>query len=153
MPEDACIDSQEISQSRLKGYMQAAKQLDINIEPNKIWHIPINETTSAEQAAREALTTTPRPNILLCMSDVIALSAVRVARELGISIPEQLQVTGFDDIPEAARSQPSLTTVCQQSIEKGRVAAKLLLDSISNDIETQHIVLNTRLVVRNSCPD
>lgn len=153
MPEDACVDSQEISQSRLKGYMQAAKQLDINIEPNKIWHIPINETTSAEQAAREALTTAPRPNILLCMSDVIALSAVRVARELRISIPEQLQVTGFDDIPEAARSQPSLTTVCQQSIEKGRVAAKLLLDSISNDIETQHIVLNTRLVVRNSCPD
>jgi DNA-binding LacI/PurR family transcriptional regulator len=150
---DVMIESEEISQSRLKGYLQAAKQNNIEIKPDLIWHIPINEAQSAEIAAREALTTAQPPNLLLCMSDVIALSAMRVAKDLGFNVPQDVQITGFDDIPEAARSEPSLTTVCQQSIEKGRVAANLLLDAINNKIETQHIQLDTRLVVRASCPD
>ena len=150
--EDINIESQEISHSRLKGYFQAAAHNNINIPADKIWHIPINESKSAEIAAREALSTSLPPDILLCMSDVIALSAMRVAKSLGFDIPKDLQITGFDDIPEAARSEPSLTTICQQSIEKGRVAANLLLDSISNGTESKHIKLDTRLVIRASCP-
>jgi len=153
IPSDLTIQSQEISQSRLKGYLEAAKDAEVNISADKVWHIPVNDTQSAEIAAREALTAATRPDVLLCMSDIIALSAMRVARELNIEVPEQLQITGFDDIPEAARSQPGLTTVCQQSIEKGRVAAKLLLESIKNPTHHEHIVLDTRLVVRNSSPE
>jgi DNA-binding LacI/PurR family transcriptional regulator len=152
-PEDIMVESEKISQSRLKGYIQAAEQNNLEIKPDLIWHIPINNALSAEIAAREALTTAKPPNVLLCMSDVIALTAIRVARELGFRVPQDVQITGFDDIPEAARSEPNLTTVCQQSIEKGRVAANLLLDSISNPTAPQHIKLNTRLVVRATCPD
>lgn len=152
-PADILVESEEISQSRLKGYLQAAEQNNLEIKPDLIWHIPINEAQSAEIAAREALNTATPPNLLLCMSDVIALSAMRVARELGFKVPQDLQITGFDDIPEAARSEPRLTTVCQQSIEKGRVAANLLLDSINSPLEIQHLKLDTRLVVRASCPD
>lgn len=151
-PDDIHIESQEISQSRLKGYLQAATESKVNITADKIWHIPINESKSAEIAAREALSTFEPPDILLCMSDVIAFSALRVAKELGFKIPQKIQITGFDDIPEAARCEPSLTTICQQSIEKGRVAANLLLDLITNGAETKHIKLDTRLIIRASCP-
>ncbi|MGB3724518.1 MAG: LacI family DNA-binding transcriptional regulator [Glaciecola sp.] len=144
---------QQLSYDRLMGYMQAAEENDIEIPLNRIWHIPVNDMVLGEIAAREALTTSPRPNVLLCMSDILALSALKVARELGIRVPQDVQITGFDDIPEAARSEPTLTTICQQSIEKGRIAANLLLESLKQGDTNKHIELDTRLVVRGSCPD
>lgn len=146
-PEDLVSESQEISRSRLAGYMRASQDKDRHISADKIWHIPINSPERAEIAAREALTSNPPPNVLLCMSDVIALAALRVAHELNINVPQQLQVTGFDDIPEASRSTPALTTVCQQSLEKGRLAARMLLEGNAGEQR----ILETRLVVRNSC--
>ena len=145
--EDLVSQSQEISRSRLAGYLRAADDKGINVPADKIWHIPINSPERAEIAAREALTSTPLPSILFCMSDVIALAALRVANELNIAVPEQLQVTGFDDIPEASRSTPALTTVCQQSLEKGRLAARMLLEGNVGEKR----ILETRLVVRQSC--
>jgi len=145
--DDLVISSGEISRSRLSGYLRASQANNIAINPDRIWHIPVNSPEHAEIAAREALTSSPLPNILLCMSDVIALAALRVANELNIAIPLELQVTGFDDIPEASRSTPALTTVCQQSMEKGRLAATMLLAGNTHD----NVVLSTRLVVRQTC--
>ena len=148
-------ESREISQRRLKGYLMAAKENNMSIPFDRIWHIPENDQEHAEIAAREALASVPRPNILLCMSDINALAASRVCQEMGIRIPEDIVLTGFDDIPEASRAAPSLTTICQQSIEKGKVAANLLLEAIAkgdDEENIQHIMLGTRLIVRNSCP-
>lgn len=137
--------STEISRVRLHGYMDAAQEAGKPIQPSHVWHIPVNTPDVAETAAREALTMTPRPDALLCMSDVIALSATRVAKELGIDMPGELQIVGFDDIPEAARSNPSLTTVCQQVLEKGRLATRMLLEN-----EQRAVMLETTLVERES---
>jgi DNA-binding LacI/PurR family transcriptional regulator len=145
--QDMHVESKEISRSRLKGYLRALDEQQLTISPSQIWHIPLNTPEMAEIAAREALTLSPLPDVILCMSDVIALSVLRMANELNIAIPQQVQVTGFDDIPEAQRSSPGLTTVCQQSLEKGRVATRLLLDKDHSD----SVVLETRLVIRTSC--
>lgn len=144
--QDLDSESNEISRSRLKGYVRAVKQKNLCLVPERIWHIPINTPVCAEIAAREALTMSPLPQVLLCMSDVIALAAIRVAAELGIKIPQDMCISGFDDIPEAARSTPGLTTVCQQSLEKGRIAARMLLEGETE----QNIVLETRLIIRQS---
>ncbi|MBT0587368.1 LacI family DNA-binding transcriptional regulator [Alteromonas oceanisediminis] len=143
---DVDMEYQEISRSRLAGFMQAANERGVNIAADAIWHIPINNRHNAEIAAREALTKMPRPEVLLCMSDVIALSAIRVARDLGLRVPEDVAITGFDGIPEAEHSQPPLTTVCQQSIEKGKLAAQLLMEGAVN----KQVVLETRIVQRGS---
>lgn len=143
--EDLQEDSQEISRQRLNGYLQGANKHGVNIEPEQIWHIPLNTQLMAEQAAREALSSVPRPDIIFCMSDVIALATLQVARELSIKVPDDVQIVGFDDIPEAGRSNPTLTTVCQQSLEKGRIAARMLLDK-----SQETIVLETELLVRKS---
>ena len=138
--------SVEISRNRLAGYMRAAEEQGLSIAPGQIWHIPINKPESAEIAAREALTISPLPDVLLCMSDVIALAAIRVAKELNIRIPQDISIAGFDDIPEATRSDPPLTTVCQQSLEKGRAAARMLFAGVTGE----KLILETRLVVRES---
>ena len=150
--DDVISDSKEvIARKRLEGYKQACQQAGIEVPPHLIWHTPVNTPEITEKAAYEALTSHPRPEVILCMSDVIALSVLRVAKTLNIQVPQQLRVVGFDDIPEAARSTPALTTVCQQSIEKGRLAAQALLDPESPLNDT----MSTRLVIRDSsnCSD
>tara|TARA_R110002124_G_scaffold81996_2_gene215611 strand:+ start:394 stop:1383 length:990 start_codon:yes stop_codon:yes gene_type:complete len=145
--QDMSVESKEISRSRLKGYLRAFEEQQLAISPSHVWHIPLNTPEMAEIAAKEALTLNPLPEVILCMSDVIALSVLRVANKLNIAIPQEVKVTGFDDIPEAQRSSPGLTTVCQQSSEKGRVATRLLLKNESKD----SVILDTRLVIRASC--
>ncbi len=144
---DLQTESKEvIAYNRLQGYIQACQQKGVELPPHMIWHTPMNTPEMAEKAAYEALTITPRPNVVLCMSDVLALGVLRVAQSLNIKVPQELRIVGFDDIPEANRSNPSLTTVCQQSIEKGRIAARCLFDSDNQQAQ----LMETRLVVRNS---
>lgn len=144
--EDLQLNDTEIAHLRLSGYLQAAKEKNVALPSNMIWHTPMNTPETAEIAAYEALTCNPMPNVLLCMSDVLALSAMRVAKQLDIRVPEQIKVVGFDDIPEASRSTPTLTTICQQSIEKGRIAARVLLEPDNTPVSLP----DTRLVVRES---
>ena len=61
------------------------------------------------------------------MSDLIALAAMREALKMGLSIPEDIRIVGFDGIDEGQRFVPKLTTVHQNSEEKGRIAATLFL--------------------------
>jgi DNA-binding LacI/PurR family transcriptional regulator len=81
------------------------------------------------------------------MSDEFALGAIEAARGLGLRVPDDLSVVGFDDIPTAALSSPPLTTVHQPLVEKGRIAAELLFGRRE---AARSIVLPTRLVVRGS---
>lgn len=116
-----------IAHRRLDGYLRAAKEVGVNLSNQQIWHIPVSSQPFAEAAALAALQQTPRPNVLLCMSDLIALSAMRVALAQGLRIPQDLKIVGFDGIEEGARYHPSLTSVCQFSDEKGRAAVQAFL--------------------------
>ena len=88
----------------------------------------------------------PPPTAILAMSDDIAAGVVRVADTMGIAIPEQLSIVGFDDTPVASALVPPLTTVRQDHAMKGRLAARMLL----GQIDAQQIRLPVELVVRAS---
>ena len=88
----------------------------------------------------------PAPTAILAMSDDIADGVLRVADTLGVSIPGQLSVVGFDDTPVASGAVPPLTTVRQDHAAKGRLAARMLL----GQIEAKHVRLPVELVVRSS---
>jgi len=137
-----------ITIQRLHGFLDAARKRGIEIPSQRIFHVPDNTHSLGYEAAQQALTRSPRPKLLLCMSDRIALAAIQVARHLGLRVPEDVRITGFDDIPEAATQHPTLTTVHQQSVDKGRLAAEIFL----GQREAQAIVLPTELMVRESCP-
>jgi LacI family transcriptional regulator len=81
------------------------------------------------------------------MGDQFALAAIDTARELGLRVPDDLSVVGFDDIPVASQVSPPLTTVHQPLVEKGRIAAELLFGRRS---AAAPIVLPTELVVRGT---
>jgi LacI family transcriptional regulator len=92
------------------------------------------------------------PAGLVCANDEIALGALRAARDLGIQVPDQLAITGWDDIPVAALVSPTLTTVRQPMRELGSIAAVLLAERISaGRVEPRHVLLPTSLVLRASC--
>ncbi|WP_449358477.1 substrate-binding domain-containing protein [Alishewanella longhuensis] len=131
----------------MDGYLAAAAELKRDLPADQVWHIPVNTHHYAEIAAREALMQHPRPELLLCMSDRIALGAMSVARQLGLRIPEDICIVGFDGIEEAERAYPALTTVAQHSDEKGRTAARLLLNG---DCQ-QNVLLECELRLRASC--
>lgn len=96
-----------------------------------------------------------RPTALLCFSDVMAVGAIRAAHDLGLQVPADLSVVGFDDARFAARGRPALTTVRQDVVAKGRTAANALTDAIARHRtgsaeEPPTVVLPTELVVRHS---
>lgn len=135
-----------IAKQRLEGYLRAGRETSNDIPAHMIWHTPMNTPEVAEKAAHEALTSSPRPDVVLCMSDVIALAVLRVAKSLNIDVPGDVRVVGFDDIPEASRSTPGLTTINQESIEKGRIAATTMLSESGQE----STLLPTRLMVRET---
>ncbi len=90
-----------------------------------------------------------RPTAVFAVTDVLALGVLEAARDLGIAVPGGLSVVGFDDIEEAHRATPALTTVSQDLQEKGRLAARMALDLIAG-LKVRTPRLSAELVVRAS---
>ncbi|MCB0969078.1 MAG: LacI family DNA-binding transcriptional regulator [Ilumatobacter sp.] len=93
----------------------------------------------------------PRPTGVVCFSDVAAAEAIRAATELGLDVPGDLSVVGFDGTQLAAYAQPSITTVRQDVAQKGRAAATLLVERMSGSAKrARRVVLPVELVVGDS---
>ena len=89
-----------------------------------------------------------RPTAVSCFNDLVALGLLRALAELGLCVPDDVSVVGFDDVPEAARAPQPLTTVHVPKREMGARAARLVLDGGGQDGRPQTIVLPTALEVR-----
>jgi DNA-binding LacI/PurR family transcriptional regulator len=108
-------------------------------------------TSAAYDAARSLLERPDRPTALLCFSDVFAAQAVRAAADLGLRVPEDLSVVGYDDADFAETFRPALTTVRQEVGAKGQAAVAALTALIDGrEPERMRTELPTRLVVRES---
>jgi DNA-binding LacI/PurR family transcriptional regulator len=106
-------------------------------------------------AARLLLDRPDRPTAVLCFSDAIAYGVVRAAVELGLRVPADLSVVGFDDNPLSSRVEPALTTVRQDVEAKGHAAAAALTAAIAHarlgaEVEPTQVVLPAELIVRAS---
>ena len=86
---------------------------------------------------------------VVCSSDVMALSAIATFRELGLRIPEDVAITGYDDIALAAYSSPPLTTVRQNIQQAGKVLVESVLGLINGE-EVGDTTLTSELVIRKS---
>jgi LacI family transcriptional regulator len=91
------------------------------------------------------------PTAIFASNDAMAMGAMDAVRSLGLRVPEDISVLGFDDIPQAALVRPALTTVRQPLEQMGRVATQMLLERLKNPgKETGRIELPTELVIRGS---
>ncbi|MGQ0837938.1 LacI family DNA-binding transcriptional regulator [Actinokineospora sp.] len=113
-----------VTRDRVSGYLAG---LGVRADQVPIWEAPGCLRDHGREGARWLLTRDPRPTALLCMSDELALGAVRAADDLGLRVPADLSVVGFDDTPAAQWADPPLTTVRQDLAEKGRIAGELAL--------------------------
>jgi DNA-binding LacI/PurR family transcriptional regulator len=104
------------------------------------------------RTAARALLPERRPQALVCANDEIALGAISAAEELGLRVPDDVAVTGWDDVMAARHARPGLTTVRQPMRQLGARAARRLHERLAGDTsDPRHEVLPTQLVVRRSC--
>ncbi len=91
------------------------------------------------------------PTAIIASSDIQAFGAIDAVRAIGLRIPEDVSVVGFDDVPQAANSFPGLTTVRQPLADMGRIATRTLLSALDGTPPIQHrIELQTTLIERGS---
>ncbi|MGB9757048.1 MAG: LacI family DNA-binding transcriptional regulator [Candidatus Bipolaricaulaceae bacterium] len=103
------------------------------------------------EAAKKMLRGSSRPTAIFAANDVIALGVMEAAEELGLSIPQDLSLVGYDDISYAALPRIQLTTVAQPTYEMGKIAAEYLLAVCEGEArEKLRCVLPPRLVVRKT---
>ena len=108
-----------------------------------------NRFEAGYEAAGEILDAHPEITAILAETDMLAFGAQRLASERGLSIPQDLSLVGFDDIPPAVRNVPPLTTVRQPLAEKGEVAYQLLQELLAGEA-ARNVVLPVELIVRES---
>lgn len=148
------------ARERLHGWSEVVREAGGTVTP--VWR---TGTTPEDgyAAARDLLAADPRPTAILCFSDAMASGVLTAAADLGLDVPRELSVVGFDDMPMARRVRPALTTVRQDVTAKGRAAVDAMIATLGSrgrrasdgppdgDLhEVPHVVLPTTLVVRDS---
>ncbi|MDI5974842.1 LacI family DNA-binding transcriptional regulator [Amycolatopsis magusensis] len=135
---------------RETGYRRALAAAGVPVDENLVQVGAYDPEVSAA-SARLLLDSPDRPTAVFAANDLSAIATVEVANELGLRVPEDLSVVGFDNIPESVLCVPPLTTVEQPIREMGRRAIQLLIPLINGEQpEPTHVTLDTRLVVRQS---
>jgi LacI family transcriptional regulator len=141
----------ESARVREEGYRSALDQAGVDFDPDLL-KVGRYTAESAEGPATELLTQDDPPTAIFAANDVMAIRAMEVARDLGLRVPDDVSIIGFDNIPESALSEPPLTTIDQSIQQMGYEAARLLVELIANpDQEPQHVRVPTRLVQRQTC--
>jgi len=140
----------ESARQREQGYRDALAAAGIPLDPDLI-RVGDYELDLSEEPARQLLTLADRPTAIFAANDLSAIQTLHVARSLGLAIPDDVSVIGFDNIPESALMAPPLSTIDQSIQEMGRQAVELLIGLIEGTAEHPgQITLPTRLVVRQS---
>jgi LacI family transcriptional regulator len=136
--------------AREEGYRKALTDAGLAADPKLIGRGDFHPET-AIAPARALLESPDRPTAIFTASDGMALKVLEVARELSLDVPGDLSIVGFDNIPESAMAQPTLTTIDQSMHQLGYEAARLLQELVAGSAaEPLQRFVPTELVVRES---
>ncbi|XHM95807.1 LacI family DNA-binding transcriptional regulator [Peterkaempfera sp. SMS 1(5)a] len=136
--------------ARQSGYTSAMEAAGLPVDPGRVVSAPLTREGGCE-AARELLMQSDRPTAVFTSNDLQALGVYQAARELGLTIPDDLSVVGFDDLPVVAWVEPPLTTVHQPLTEMAAAATELALSLGRGERPAQiGVEIATTLTVRSS---
>lgn len=146
----ACISGPshlEPAKERVAGFLQAMQGQERQaIIVESPFHFE-----DAERIAKQLLTEHPEIDGIFASSDIMAIGVMKAAAKLGIQMPEQLQLVGFDGISLGEMVTPSLTTVAQNIYKLGETATMMLLDQIEgHEVITQNVEIQPQLIVRHT---
>lgn len=138
------------SQERVRGFRETLNKAGHTLEPNQIRESAA-DLNSAKKEALLLLGENHHPTGLFCCNDIQAIGALQAAKELGLRVPEDVSIIGFDNTILASVTSPPLTTVAQPIEELGHRAVDLLIEELKDEQkEPQKIVLKPELVIRES---
>ena len=153
-------DYVSVGKLRTQGYLQALQEHHITPEADLI--LKMDDTLDYEEhlevlesEIEELFNSNPKIDGVFAVNELYALSAMKVARKLGLEIPDDIQVIGFTDGVLSKHATPSLTTVSQHAQQMGERAAHLLIDKLESentDEEEQYqtVIITTDLIERES---
>ena len=137
------------ARDRYTGYQEALQTHDMPVDETLI-----NEGYFTEIGGYEAMQQllAHKPDAVFCASDAMALGALRAIYEAGFTVPQDIALVSFDDLPPATIARPQLTTIHQPVHAFGVKAVEMLLDIIENGpTPPRQIIMDTNLVIRESC--
>ena len=136
---------------RLQGYKDGLEQAGIAIDEQLIITGDFTQETG-KACAHQLLSLPHPPTAIFAANDQSALGVMDTAKELGLKIPEDLSVVGFDNIAESQLCDPPLTTIDQHLTDLGIAATKMLMDLVKgNELESPQQKFPTQLIIRQSC--
>lgn len=131
-----------------------------NIEVNNEYIIIVDIGNGIEtvdlsmEATLDIMSKDNRPTAILACNDWMALGALHACQKLSIKVPQEVSIIGYDNIIISQMSEPKLTTIDQNMYKLGDLAAKILYENIEKQKHTyQKIILDTKLVIRDSCAE
>lgn len=143
----------EAVREREEGFLEAMKEHGLAVPPE--YFLEVGSRDPSRQGIQEMdvlMAMRTPPQAVICLHDLIALNALRRCEERGWSVPGDVAIVGFDDLPASAISQPPLTTVHQPLMEMGRRAVEMLVRRLKDEtLDELHVRLPCRLIVRKSC--
>ncbi|MDJ1016699.1 MAG: LacI family DNA-binding transcriptional regulator [Paracoccaceae bacterium] len=134
---------------RVEGVLEAAAENSLDPSAIKVVETPYS-VQNGRAAAEKLLQSDDRPTVLICGNDVLAVGAIAGAKSLGLSVPEDVSVTGFDDIEIAQIVKPALTTVHVPHRAMGREAARQIAGILTGKAAAAGSKLETQIVDRES---
>ncbi len=138
---------------RLEGYYDTMARNGLTVNPDWLIEGDMTQRGGAEVLA-QMLEVDPRPTAIITGNDLMAIGAINRLQKEGLVAGRDIAIAGFDDIPMAAYTHPSLTTIHQPIYEIGRRVCAMLIDILNNrPLENRHNLLTPTLVVRESSGD
>ena len=138
------------SKDRIEGYKNVLAENNLPFDENLVFYGD-RTPESGYQAMKELLTIKPLPTAVFIASDTVALGALNALYEMGIHVPDEMAIVGFDDIALSRYVIPPLTTVHLPAYSLGLGAASMLIQQLNNEtLESNEIILQTRLIIRDS---
>ena len=137
-------------EARFAGYVAAHEEAGVQSDPSLAISQGGFDALSAADAAGLLLDLDHAPTAIMCGNDLIALGALKAARDRGFRVPDDVAVTGFDDFDFAAAVEPPLTTVRLPGYEMGSLAASLLIDFIDGAPRNAQAPFLTEICLRAS---
>jgi len=140
------LDSSQLRENGFRDAMAAA-----GLEVNEDYVLQSRyDPDVAEALALDLLALPQRPTAIFAANDVTAIRVLGAAKMIGLRVPQDLSVVGFDDIPHAALQSPALTTVRQPLGAMGQAAMEMLLELLAERDPDTHVRMDTELIIRES---
>lgn len=144
-------DRYKYARQRLAGYLLSLEEENIPVRKDWIIQLSDLDFSIALSSIQQLMSRSEHPDAIFTVSDVLAAAAIQGCRLAGLKVPDDVVVTGFDNVDISQISHPSITTINQPKYQLGYTACELLIEKLKvKDLPPRQLFLNTELIIRES---